>query len=159
MAPARPSTPPTNALSAPSTPVTHTSRPLRVLQGLGQTSISMERCHSAEASVSYSSASAPSRGRARDQTPSPLLFTAHPEAFTEARSRNGSCTPAEQAVTPEVAAAIQEENEKVEEQKVWGMDRWGWEDERKEVRRGVRLVGAEEVGSQSKPLTEATHTY
>lgn len=28
---------------------------------------------------------------------------------------------------------------------VWGMPRWGWEDERKEVRKGVRLVGMEEV--------------
>lgn len=103
----------------------------------------MERCHSAEASVSYSPA--PVISPAHDQKSTPLLFTAHPEALTEARSRNGSSTPAEQAVTPEVAAAIQEENEKVEEQRVWGMERWGWEDERKEVRRGVRLVGAEEV--------------
>ena len=30
-------------------------------------------------------------------------------------------------------------------QHIWGMPRWGWEDERKEVRRGVRLVGMEEV--------------
>ena len=32
---------------------------------------------------------------------------------------------------------------------VWGMPKWGWEDERKEVRNGVRLVGMEEVSSRS----------
>ena len=32
-----------------------------------------------------------------------------------------------------------------EAHQVWGMPRWGWEEERKEVRRGVRLVGVEEV--------------
>ena len=30
---------------------------------------------------------------------------------------------------------------------VWGMPRWGWEEERKEVRKGVRLVGMEEVSA------------
>ena len=29
--------------------------------------------------------------------------------------------------------------------RVWGMPKWGWEEERKEVRKGVRLVGMEEV--------------
>lgn len=115
----------------------------------------MERCRSAEASVCYTpahpSAGSPIRqSRARDQTPSPLLFTSPPIAsdhFKEATSRRGSLTPAEPAVTPEVAQAIQEENEKVEEQRVWGMERWGWEPDRHEVRRGVRLVAAEEVGA------------
>lgn len=32
---------------------------------------------------------------------------------------------------------------------VWGMPKWGWEDERKEVRKGVRLVGMEEVSPES----------
>ncbi|KAK4688792.1 hypothetical protein P7C73_g1321, partial [Tremellales sp. Uapishka_1] len=31
------------------------------------------------------------------------------------------------------------------ERTVWGMERWGWESERKEVRRGVRLVGMQEL--------------
>lgn len=37
------------------------------------------------------------------------------------------------------------EGVRVEEQVVWGMPKWGWEEERKEVRKGVRLVGMEEV--------------
>ena len=32
-----------------------------------------------------------------------------------------------------------------EAHRVWGMPKWGWEEERKEVRKGVRLVGMEEV--------------
>jgi hypothetical protein len=126
-----------------------------MIHDLGRGGINMERCRSAEASVCYTpahpSAGSPIRqSRARDQTPSPLLFTSPPIAsdhFKEATSRRGSLTPAEPAVTPEVAQAIQEENEKVEEQRVWGMERWGWEPDRHEVRRGVRLVAAEEVGA------------
>jgi dual specificity MAP kinase phosphatase len=33
----------------------------------------------------------------------------------------------------------------VEAHRVWGMPKWGWEEERGEVRQGVRLIGAEEV--------------
>lgn len=36
---------------------------------------------------------------------------------------------------------------------IWGMPRWGWEDERKEVRKGVRLIGMEEVREASLPLS------
>lgn len=33
----------------------------------------------------------------------------------------------------------------VEAHRVWGMPKWGWEEERGEVRQGVRLIGVEEV--------------
>ncbi len=35
---------------------------------------------------------------------------------------------------------------------VWGMPRWGWEDERKEVRKGARLVGMEEVSFSAETM-------
>lgn len=37
---------------------------------------------------------------------------------------------------------------------IWGMPKWGWEEERKEVRKGVRLVGMEEVSQWSHTITQ-----
>ena len=44
---------------------------------------------------------------------------------------------------------IDEPFNEVEEHKIWGMPRWGCEDERKEVGPGVRLINAEEVSGTS----------
>jgi dual specificity MAP kinase phosphatase len=48
----------------------------------------------------------------------------------------------EEAVA-EKMAAMQEEAPQV-----WGMPKWGWEEDRNEVRKGVRLLGMEEVSLQ-----------
>jgi dual specificity MAP kinase phosphatase len=55
----------------------------------------------------------------------------------------------EQGQTPGQAHADVEISVEVDPARptVWGMPKWGWEEERKEVRKGVRLVGMEEVSA------------
>lgn len=137
-------------ISAPQTPVTATHM------------LGMERCRSSEPVLGNPFAPEKDRkldpgrgGRGRDIKATSLLFKTVPSAEQiestekgEWHHIEGSTPKPEQDMRMDVD---EEEGLEVQDEKeptIWGMPRWGCENERGgEVRKGVRLVGMEEVGS------------
>lgn len=140
-------------ISAPQTPVTATHI------------VGMERCRSSEPVLGKPFAAGRGRsrdrseaergGRARDVKATSLLFKSVPSAEQIHSAEKGEWhhiegeTPKVQ-LEPDMRMDIDgeeaEQEREVEEPTVWGMPVWGRENERGgEVRKGVRLVGMEEV--------------
>lgn len=129
----------------------------------------MERCRSSEAALTNSpdvqKAKVDGRdgrdGRKRDVKATSLLFHTVPsaadisavEARAQSLSGSGRSTPMSKNEEEEDDRMDVDEIEVDvpalmggEGHQVWGMPKWGWEEDRKEVRKGVRLVGVNEVG-------------
>lgn len=148
-------------ISAPHTPVTATHL----------NPIAMERCRSSEAVLGSHKVEKEDRGRdgrggrKRDVKATSLLFHKVPSAADISTVEGGMAEDKSANHTPVLTAVQQveddEEDHKMdvdevevdvagpeEEHRIWGMPKWGWEEERKEVRKGVRLVGMEEVSGR-----------
>lgn len=131
-------------ISAPPTPVTptHLFNPH-----------TMDRSRSSEAALGRG-------GRGRDPKATSLLFDGlqaeeivpAPDTAIEAVDDNESEGEPMEVDGPEYSADIVVETggDGEEGPQIWGMPKWGWEEERKEVRPGVRLVGMEEVSTRSR---------
>jgi len=134
-------------ISAPPTPVT----PTHV--------ISMERCRSSEAVLGSGpcgrlNESKERDGRKRDVKATSLLLRGLPSS-EEIRSLEVT-TPSEKLEEVDRVEEVQDDEmmdidepeispAKEVDPDVWGMPKWGREEERKEVRKGVRLIGMEEL--------------
>ena len=88
-------------------------------------------------------------GRAKEVKATSLLFKSVPSKEQIAATEN---TEDGQAVyaSPDPQQVQKEEDDRMDvdeppRPEIWGMPKWGWEEERKEVRPGVRLVAVEEV--------------
>jgi hypothetical protein len=136
-------------ISAPHTPVTATHM------------LGMERCRSSEPVLGNPFAPDKDRkldpargGRGRDVKATSLLFKTVPSAEQIESTEKGEWHHIEGGTPkPEQDMRMDVDDEEVgiaqedKEPTVWGMPRWGRENERGgEVRKGVRLVGMEEVG-------------
>lgn len=99
-------------------------------------------------------------GRKRDIKATSLLFHKVPSAADISSVEGGMVQDNSGNPTPVLKAAnrMEEEDTRMdvdeievdvavpeETHRIWGMPKWGWEEERKEVRKGVRLIGMEEV--------------
>ncbi|EIW69112.1 hypothetical protein TREMEDRAFT_44314 [Tremella mesenterica DSM 1558] len=160
----RPSTPPPTMnlapISAPPTPVTPTH-----LFSPSQ-SKAMERCRSSEARLttdSTQSAVVGRSGRGTQIKATSLLFKSVPSreqiAATEKNetgdeihvSSMGSDADQKMEVDQQTKKEMenkqggQMEGEDDEKEQIWGMPKWGWEEERKQIRPGVRLISAKEL--------------
>jgi len=123
----------------------------------------MERCRSSEAILASHKGDREDRGRdgrKRDIKATSLLFHKVPSAADISSVEGGMVEDKSEKSTPVLQAIqpVEEEDTRMdvdevevdtaateESHRVWGMPKWGWEEERKEVRKGVRLVGMEEV--------------
>jgi dual specificity MAP kinase phosphatase len=133
----------------------------------------MERCRSSEAVLGQpvESGREARGGRGREPKATSLLFHTVPSGEQiEKAQRKGEQVYVEETNMSAVRAEDASQDEKMEVDSeparpvmdghvdveisvevdpsrpaIWGMPKWGWEEERKEVRRGVRLVGVEEV--------------
>lgn len=122
----------------------------------------MERCRSSEAAFGTSIEGTDNErdGRGREPKATPLLYADLPDAdeiqvLGPDPKEKSEWVPVESTdgdekmdvdEVDEVGIELGGIDVKAEKPVVWGMPRWGWEDERKAVRKGVRLVGVEEVG-------------
>lgn len=147
-------------ISAPQTPVTATHV------------LGMERCRSSEPVLGNPFAPDRDRkqdlgrgGRGRDIKATSLLFKSVPSAEQIHSTEKGEWHHIEGS-SPQIAPQVEEDLrmdvdgeesdvDGLQEDSpptVWGMPRWGCENERGgEVRKGVRLVGMEEVGVSVRP--------
>ena len=147
-------------ISAPPTPV----NPTHLIP------IAMERCRSSEAALSREGSSSSTNsvqlekeidgvrdGRSRSVKATSLLFSTVPNQEEITNLEKNDHDFRSEKSTPLIRATIDDDDDKmdvdeievdmpIEQQfQIWGMPKWGWEEERKEVRPGVRLVGMEEV--------------
>jgi len=146
-------------ISAPQTPVTATHV------------LGMERCRSSEPVLGNPFAPDRERkldlsrgGRGRDIKATSLLFKTSPSAEQihsaekgEWHHIEGSTPQTEQDLRMDIDGEGDDTEEQQEDEQptVWGMPRWGCENERGgEVRKGVRLVGMEEVRSSTLSISE-----
>jgi dual specificity MAP kinase phosphatase len=142
----------------------------------------MERCRSSEAALTNSpdvrKGKADSRdgrdGRRRDVKATSLLFHTVPsaaeisavESRDQSADHSGRSTPVSRRgeddddkmdvdeIEVDVPALMADDGHRI-----WGMPKWGREEERKEVRKGVRLVGMEEVSDCSTLTDFADASY
>ena len=128
----------------------------------------MERCRSSEAALTNSpdgrKAKSDSRdgrdGRKREVKATSLLFHTVPSAADISAVEGRDLSVDNSGRSTPVSRLGEEEDDKMDvdeievdvpalmgndEHRIWGMPKWGREEERKEVRKGVRLVGMEEV--------------
>jgi dual specificity MAP kinase phosphatase len=156
-------------ISAPHTPVTATH------------ALGMERCRSSEPVLGNPFASDRERkldlgrgGRGRDIKATSLLFKTVPSAEQIQSAEKGEWHHIEGS-SPQVAPQVEQDlrmdidgdesgHDDMQDESaptVWGMPRWGCENERGgEVRKGVRLVGMEEVRLPRQSTTSAnTYSY
>lgn len=128
----------------------------------------MERCRSSEPALGNPftpdrdrKAEASRGGRTRDVKATSLLFKSVPSAEQILSTEKAEWSHIESPrLSPDDKMDIDGEHAEGEvansdEPVIWGMPKWGFENERGgEVRKGVRLVGMEEVSGSCDDLTE-----